>query len=82
MERWNRKGKAILYWNDGDKYEVDIKNVIIEEKIIFYWNNGDCKIHKREEKRIFYSKSGDSNAANLKIIKNKEKEYNITKKKK
>jgi hypothetical protein len=39
MEKWENgieKGKQYCIWNDGDKYEGDIKNDIIEEKRIFY----------------------------------------------
>ena len=36
-----RKGKKILYYNDGERYEGDFKNNIREGKGIMYYNNGD-----------------------------------------
>ena len=66
-----RKGKKILYYNDGDRYEGDFKNNIREGKGIMYYNSGDkyegdWKNDISEGKGIMYFNNGEIYEGNWK----------------
>ena len=41
ISKWNKEGKGIYYYSNGDRYEGDFKNDLKEGKGVFYYSNGD-----------------------------------------
>ena len=41
IKNWNKEGKGVYYYKNGDIYEGDFKNDFKEGKGVFYYKNGD-----------------------------------------